>query len=147
MIPILIDGWSTNWKVLKLLEEKYNDREYALLMNIGSCVWIRHYLKFGKNYESNRASLSWLSWNRRCVYQNMWKWRVSFEVIFYYWVFNIFLYMNFCCFKIWYINSFSCFLCKLTNLFCCMKLLAYVHILLIYCFVIFGKISGSCGLL
>ena len=37
MIPILIDGWSTNWKVLKLLEEKYNDREYALLMNIGSC--------------------------------------------------------------------------------------------------------------
>ena len=32
-----MDGPSTNWKVLKLLEENRNDKEYTPLMNIGSC--------------------------------------------------------------------------------------------------------------
>ena len=36
-IQLPVDGPNTNWKVLKLLEEIRNDKEYAPLINIGSC--------------------------------------------------------------------------------------------------------------
>ena len=157
MVQLSVDGPSTNWKVSKLLEENRNDKEYAPLMNIGSCGLHTVHGAFQmarkplpgiwKNYGSNVANLWWLSYKKRCVYQNMWKRRVSFKVIFCYWVFNIFLHMNFCCFKIQYIKSFSCFLCKSTNWFCCLKILACVHILLLHCFTIVGKMSGPYGLL
>ena len=67
MIQLSVDGPSTNWKVSKLLEENRSDKEYAPLMNIGSCglhtvhgafqmAW-KPLPGIWKNYESNVTNL------------------------------------------------------------------------------------------
>ena len=37
MFQLPMDGPSTKWKVLKLLEENRNDKKYVPLIDIGSC--------------------------------------------------------------------------------------------------------------
>ena len=75
-----MDGTSTNWKVLKLLEENHNDK-YAPSINIVSCGFHTVLGAFQTGTETTTSNLrklmkaTWqtfydFSCKTRCVYQN-----------------------------------------------------------------------------